>query len=47
MNIFKSFDLNPQPSRKLKFLMGKFVLYGFFYVCLKFHGKIIIKCSTF
>ncbi len=24
--------------------MGKIVLYGLFYVCVKFHGKFIIEC---
>ncbi len=26
---------------------GKIVLYGFFFVCVKFHGQIIIKCCIF
>jgi hypothetical protein len=25
--------------------VGKIILYGFFYVCGKIHGKIIIKCN--
>jgi hypothetical protein len=44
MNILKSFNQVPQPFKKLKFLMGKIFLSSFFFVCVKFHGKIFIKC---
>jgi hypothetical protein len=27
--------------------MGKIILYGFFYVCVQFHGKFIIKYDFF
>jgi hypothetical protein len=47
MNIFKSFDLNSTTLKKLKTLIGNIILYGFFYVCVKFHGQFIIKCSSF
>jgi hypothetical protein len=29
---------------ELKTFKGKIVLYVYFYVCVKFHGKFIIKC---
>jgi hypothetical protein len=46
MNILKSSDVNSMTLRKIENFDGKVVFYGFFYVCVKFHGKIIIKCST-
>jgi hypothetical protein len=45
MHILKSYDINSTTLRKLKTLMGKIVPNGFFYVCVKFQGKFIIKCS--
>jgi hypothetical protein len=45
MNILKSYDLNSTTLRKLKTSMGNIVLYGFLYVCVKFHGKFINKFS--
>jgi hypothetical protein len=44
MSILKSFDLNSTTLGKIENL--KIVLYGFFYICVKFHGNFIIKGST-
>ncbi len=46
MNIFKSFNLNSMTLRKIEDIDKEDFFYGLFFVCVKFHGQIIIKCST-
>ncbi len=46
MNILKSSYLNSRTLNVFEKFNGKYFFYGFFYVCLKFHGNVIIKCNS-
>jgi len=47
INILKSFDINSTTLRKIENFDGEDCSLIYFLICVKFHGQIIIKCSTF
>jgi hypothetical protein len=46
MNTLKPSYLNSMTLKKIEDFDGKDFFYGFFYVCVLFHRKFIIKCNT-
>jgi len=46
MNILKLSNLNSTTLKKIENFDGNIIFYGFFFICVKFHGQVIIKCGT-